>query len=221
VNDGRRVRGPPTRNNEIRVRLRTPVAVATLIWSATACFGNPKPKPFGDDLSLLPSVEVRRVEGQDPHLIVQLPKAAYVNAFLVTPGEETVILYPETATSARLEPGSHQLRAYFGDRSEAPDTGRVLRRPTGALGGRGGGGQTGQGGMQGRGGMDESLYGATRRWVLVYASQDSVPLDALRRGVMGHTVPGYVDEALLTVAKTVHGLSPRGKWAAIATQFYR
>jgi hypothetical protein len=205
------------------VRLRTPVAVATLIWSATACFGNPKPKPFGDDLSLLPSVEVRRVEGQDPHLIVQLPKAAYVNAFLVTPGEETVILYPEAATSTRLEPGSHQLRAYFGSRSEAPDTGRVLRRPTGALGGRGDGGQSGQGGqggMQGRG-MEDNLYAASRRWVLVYASQDSVPLDALRRSVMGRTVPGYVDEALNTVAKTVHGLAPRGKWAAIAMQFYR
>jgi hypothetical protein len=184
--------------------------------AAGACWRNPKPTRLGDDMTLLPTVQVQQQDNQSPVLMVDLPRGAYVNAFLVTPGEETIILYPpDSATAPLLAAGSHQLPTYFGPRSAVGDTGRILRRPTGRTGGAGAD-------PLGRGGrMDEEEGVGPRRWLLVYTSEEPVPLPALRSRVMGFTVPGYTNEALNTVARTVRSISPSGRWAAIGVEFNR
>ncbi len=203
------------------MRHRKAIVGTIALIAVGACARNPKPKQIGDNPTFAPGLEVKAQERGAPHLLVKMAKQAYINAFLVTPGEETMILYPTGSASAPLlDAGPHELATNFGPRPVLGDSGRILRRPTAQRGGQGQAPPSAGGGGAGGGGRGQLGFNdGVGRWILVYASQDSIPLDELRQKVVGFTVPGYTVEALNTVARPVHSLVPHGQWAAVAVEY--
>jgi len=178
------------------------------------------PAHFGEYNSFMPKVAATKGERSPLHLTVQLDKPANVAVFLVAPGRPSTLLFPQDSNAnGFVEAGAHTVETTLARVS--PDSTRNARNaagqagsPTGAQGGNRGGGR-------GRGGPDVPAFGFNQRgYILIYASQEPLPYNALSTRVSGISVPFDDTEALNTVTKLIRqSTGTTGKWAAFATDF--
>lgn len=181
----------------------------------TGCAAS-KPHTFGDYDALAPKVTPKQGERTPQHLTVQLSRAANVAIFLVVPGSGSRLLFPaDSISSGHLDAGTHVVETAAG-RMALSDSSRLIRRPAQPPGqGRQPSGTRGRNSNDIMGGM-----GLTRGYLLVYASQDSLPYSTLATKVSGISIPIEDDDALNTVTKLIRSTThTTGQWAAYATDF--
>jgi len=171
------------------------------------------PAHFGQYNEFGPKVAATKGERSPLHLTVQLEKPANVAVFLVAPGRASVLLFPQdSVANGFVEAGAHTIETSLA--KNAPDTTR---------GGRGGQPQPGRQGQQGgRGrGQDVPTFGFNQRgYLLIYASQEPLPYNALATRVAGISVPFDDTDALNTVTKLIQrSTGSTGRWAGFATDF--
>jgi hypothetical protein len=174
------------------------------------------PAHFGQYTEFTPKVAATKGERSPLHVTVQLAKPANVAVFLVAPGRETTLLFPADSIQPQfVEAGSHLLET------------RIARQAADTAG-RGRRGQPGQRDTLvnrgvGRGGRGElpTTFGFNQRgYLLVYASQQPLPWDALANRVSGISVPIDDSDALNTVLKLIRETThTTGTWSAFATDF--
>jgi hypothetical protein len=198
------------------VQART-ICSAAVVAASVACAAA-KPHTFGTYPDLAPKVSGQQGERTPQHVTVDLARGANVAVFLVVPGNGSRLLYPADSTqSTHLDAGSHTVETAYA-KLALSDSSRLIRRPNGQqpTGSR-------QPNRSGRGGFDPNGSGginSARGYLLVYATQDSLPYKTLSTKVAGISIPIDDDDALNTVTKLIRETTgSRGTWAAYATEF--
>ncbi len=173
-----------------------------------------KPHTFGAYNDLSPRIAPQPGERTPQHVTVELNRSANVAVFYVVPGRGSELLFPADSTqSGFLQSGSHTLTTVRA-KMALNDTSRVQRRPDQPV-------PVGQR-PQTRGGFDPNgrLGMAQHGYLLVYASQDALPYNALSTKVSGISIPIDDDDALNTVTKLIRETTrTAGQWAAYAAEF--
>jgi hypothetical protein len=194
----------------VRARTIWSVALAATVAGCAAA----KPHTFGAYNDLSPRVAAQQGERTPQHVTVELNRPANVAVFYVVPGRGSELLFPADSTqSGFLQSGSHTV-ATARARMALSDTSRLTRRPD----------QTPVPGQrpQTRNGFDPSgrLGMNQRGYLLVYASQDSLPFSTLSTKVSGVSIPIDDADALNTVTKLIRATThTTGQWAAYASEF--
>ncbi len=191
------------------------LCTAVVVAASAACAA-PKPHTFGAYNDLAPRVSAASGQRTPRTITVELNRPANVAVFLVVPGRGSQLLYPADSTeSAHMESGPHTVTTALA-RANA-DTTRNPRRPNQ---------QEPNNGRQprsanGRGNFDPSAGASTTRgYLLVFATQDSLPYTTLATKVSGISIPIDYDAALNTVTTLIRETTKAtGQWAAYATEF--
>lgn len=199
----------------MHVRTLCSAAVAAALVACAAA----KPRTYGAYNELTPRVSAKAGERTPQHLTVELSRAANVAVFLVVPGRGSQLLFPADSTqSPRIEAGSHEVTTSLA-RLALADSSRLARRPNQnppAGGQRPAQGRAGRGAFDPSGGSILNQHG----YLLVYASQDSLPYTALSTRVSGISIPIDDADALNTVTKLIRETTrTTGTWAAYAAEF--
>lgn len=195
-----------------------------LVAMLTAC-GASAPHQLGQFRDLGPRVAATPGERVPLHATVQLTRPANIAVFLVMPGRGSTLLFPMDSTqNGYMEAGSHLIETAYA-KNVLSDSARLLRRPgdpqgppgtrpTGAIGAG-----NGRGGRIGRDSLP--TFGFNQRgYLMIYASDETLPYSTLATKVAGISVPISDDDALNTVAKLIRATTrTTGPWAAYATDF--
>lgn len=187
-----------------------------IVVAASAACAAPKPHTFGAYNDLGPRVSAPTGQRSPRNISVTLNRPANVAVFLVVPGRGSTLLFPaDSAESARIESGTHTLTTSLA--RTATDTTRNQRRPPNQDPNN----PNRQGRANGRGNFDPNNGAATTRgYLLVFATQDSLPYNTLANRVSGISIPIDDDDALNTVTKLIRETTKAtGQWAAYATEF--
>jgi hypothetical protein len=188
-----------------------------VVVAASAACAAPKPHTFGAYNDLAPRVSAESGQKTPRQVTVALNRPANVAVFLVVPGRGSQLLYPADSTqSPHMESGTHTVTTSLA-RANADTTRNQQRRPNQEpnAAGRQGRGANGRGGFDPNGGAS-----MTRGYLLVFATQDSLPYSTLSTKVSGISIPIDDDDALNTVTKLIRETTKAtGQWAAYATEF--
>ncbi len=191
------------------------LCTAVVIAASAACAA-PKPHTFGAYNDLGPKVSAASGQRSPRTITVGLNRPANVAVFLVVPGRGSQLLFPADSTqSPHLESGSHTVTTALA-RTNA-DTSRNARRPNQQEPNNGRQGRS----ANGRGNFDPSNgAGTTRGYLLVFATQDSLPYTTLEKSAGDSSTAFYVADALKTDTNLFRQQpTATGQWAAYATEF--
>jgi hypothetical protein len=198
------------------VQVRT-VCWALLAAGSVACAAA-KPHTFGNYNDLTPKVTPKTGERTPQHITIDVARPSNVAVFLVVPGRGSQLLFPADSTqSGFVQAGAHEVETSI-VRLALTDSARLIRRPNqGSINPN----DPRQQQRSRNGGFDPSNNPLLNRgYLLIYATQDSLPYSVLSTRVSGVTIPIEDDDALNTVTKLIRETThTTGTWAAYATEF--
>lgn len=198
--------------------------VFAAVACTAACASGPEIRKLGDYGSATPLFTTPKSQKTPSEMTVTLAQPAYVTALFVVPGRGAVIVYPtDSSANTRLDAGAHTIPVHFAEtpfnrdsmyaaiRRQGGGSGRypsprvrpdTMRRDTVRV--RGDSSQ--YRGLRGEPGPGASPIG----YLLLVASSNQIPLNALQHHVNGISIPIDDDEALSTVMKLVKAALPDG-----------
>lgn len=194
------------------MQVRT-VCWALAIAASTACAAA-KPHTYGAYADLTPKVSAKSGERTPAHVTIDLARPANVAVFLVIPGRASQLLFPADSTqSGYVQAGAHEVETSVA-KLAVTDSARLIRRPNERINPNDPRQQRGRNAGLG----DNSIL--NRGYLLIYASQDSLPYSILSTRVNGISIPIEDNDALNTVTKLIRETThTTGTWAAYATEF--